>query len=115
MSAILPRLVKLNIVFPTRPFADFPGKRSFFIFLFEISDVRPTSRKRRTMTANATESENAVSSLETPAVIVTVIVSGQSIRVAVIKRIFVYHKPLKTSDTFDVDGVRKLCCRSKHP
>ena len=31
LSAILPLRVKLNIVFHTRPFAGFPGKRSFFI------------------------------------------------------------------------------------
>ncbi len=31
LSAILPLRVKLNIVFHIRPFAGFPGKRSFFI------------------------------------------------------------------------------------
>ena len=31
LSAVLPLRVKLNIVFCTRPFDGFPGKRSFFI------------------------------------------------------------------------------------
>ena len=52
------------------------------------------------MTAKPTASRNAVSSLETPAVIVTAIVSGQSIKAAMIMGTFIYHNDLKTSDVW---------------
>ena len=71
LSAILPLLVKSNIVFPTRPFAGFSGKRSFFISRLKFSgggalgeDLDKLRQEYEDATVKAAQYKNQVTRLQ---------------------------------------------------